>query len=205
MSKVIKLLFVFVFLLYATSVLGDAKEVQKGIEAYNIGDYAACISMCMPDAEKGDPVAQFCVGRLYANGFGVDMNDAEALKWYGLSAEGGYAPAQFNLGVMHANGWGVPMNDIEAARLYRLAAEQGFLPAINGLAYVNSRGIGIEKDVIEGFMWYEIGVQLGDLDSVAKRDLLAEKMAAEDIAAATAKATAWMETHPKETLHAGIE
>ncbi len=205
MSKYIKLLYVFVFLLAATQAFGDAKEVKKGIEAYNVGDYASCLSMCMPDAEKGDPVAQFCVGRLYANGFGVDLDDAKALKWYGLSSDGGYAPAQFNLGVMHANGWGVPMNDVEAARLYRLAAEQGFLPAVNGLAYVNARGIGIPKDVIEGFMWYEIGAQLGDFDAVAKRDALAEKMSAEDTAAAKAKATAWMETHPKDTLHAGLE
>ena len=167
MSKFTKLLIVFVLVLFATSALGDAKEVKKGIEAYNVGDYAACLSMCMPDAEKGDPVAQFCI--------------------------------------VQANGWGVPMNDVEAARLYRLAAEQGFLPAVNGIAYVNARGIGIPKDVIEGFMWYEIGAQLGDLDAVVKRDALAEKMSAEDITAATAKATAWMETHPKETLHAGIE
>ena len=204
MSKVIKLLFVFVFLLVATQAFGDAKQVKKGIDAYNVGDYATCISMCMPEAEKGDPVAQFCVGRLYANGFGVDMNDDAALKWYGLSAEGGYAPAQFNLGVMHANGWGVPMDDVEAARLYALAAEQGFLPAINGMAYVKSRGIGIPKDVIEGYMWYEIGARLGDYDAIVKRDALAEKMTEEELALAKGKATAWLESHPKETLHAGI-
>lgn len=205
MSKFIKLLVVSVLLLFAAQALGsDAKQVKKGIEAYNVGDYATCISMCMPAAKEGDPVAQFCVGRLYANGFGVDMDDAKALKWYGLSAEGGYAPAQFNLGVMHANGWGTPMDDVEAARLYGLAAEQGFLPAINGVGYVKSRGIGIPKDVIEGYMWYEIGAQLGDFDAVAKRDTLAESMAAEDLAAAKVRATAWLEMHPKDTLHAGI-
>ena len=184
MSKFVTLLFVFVFPLVATDAFGDAKEVQKGIEAYNVGDYSTCISMCMPDAEKGDPVAQFCVGR--------------------LSAEGGYAPAQFNLGVMHANGWGVPMDDVEAARLYALSAEQGFLPGINGIAYVKSRGIGIPKDVIEGYMWYDVAAQLGDYEANAKRDTLAEKMTEEELTLAKSKATAWLESHPKETLHAGI-
>ena len=41
---------------------------------------------------------------MYANGRGVEQDDAEAVKWYRLAAEQGGAAAQFNLGWMYANG-----------------------------------------------------------------------------------------------------
>ena len=36
----------------------------------------------------------------YANGAGVDMDAAEAVKWYRTAADGGHAGAQHNLGIM---------------------------------------------------------------------------------------------------------
>ena len=74
-------------------------HLSDGLAAYNIGDYEKSMENCLPLAEQGVPAAQFCVGRLYAQGFGVPMDDAQAHKWYGLAAEAGHAEAQFNLGV----------------------------------------------------------------------------------------------------------
>ena len=106
-----------------------AADLEAGLAAYFEGDYEKCLAECQPLAEEGNADAQFCVGRLYANGFGVAMNDDLALKWYGSAAEQGHSEAQFSLGVMHANGWGVTMNDEEAAKWYQLAAAQGFVQA----------------------------------------------------------------------------
>ena len=44
---------------------------------------------------------------MYANGRGVEQDDAEAVKWYRLAAEQGDADAQANLGTMaYHNGKG---------------------------------------------------------------------------------------------------
>ena len=201
MRDVIRLLVLVVLLLGLAPVA--SADVNKGLAAYDVGDYETAFAECMPLAQEGDMTAQFCVGRMYANGFGVMMDDAEALKWYGLAAASGHAEAQYNLGVMHANGWGVPMNDEEAAKNYRLSAEQGFVQAMSALAYVTYRGIGVEENLVEGYMWYHVAAELGDLSAISNRDGLAEKLTQEDILSAQSDAAKWLERFDGKTLHAG--
>lgn len=54
-------------------------------------------------ANKGVPAAAFNLGFLYANGKGVQKDDAQAVHWYRLAAKNGYAPARDALKVLHAN------------------------------------------------------------------------------------------------------
>jgi len=177
-------------------------DLDKGLAAYNEGDYETSLAECQPLADEGDAMAQFCVGRLYANGFGVGMDDALSLHWYGAAAEQGHAEAQFNLGVMHSNGWGVDMNDQEAAKWYRLAANQGFLQAQTSLAKLCHKGRGVEQDIIEAYMWYDIATQLGDSGSKFKRDEIAGELSAEHVTTAQQMALRWIDDHNSETLHA---
>ena len=76
-------------------------------------------------AEQGDSVAQYVLGVRYAEGRGVEQNDAEAVKWYRKAAEQGYPVAQGSLGIMYANGEGVPQNDVEAYAWFSIVAAQG--------------------------------------------------------------------------------
>jgi len=174
------------------SPVGLSADLQKGLAAYNNGDYATSMVECQPLAEEGDAMAQFCVGRLYANGFGVAMNDALALQWFGLSAEQGYSEAQFNLGLMHANGWGVEMNDEEAAKWYLLAADLGFIEAQTSIAKLHHKGRGVEKSAIDAYMWLDIATQLGDLNSKFERDEIAIDMSPDEIATAQERVTRWI-------------
>ncbi len=178
-------------------------DVEKGLDAYNVGDYETSLTECLPAAEAGDARAQFCVGRLYANGFGVAMDDALALKWYGLAAEQGHAEAQFNLGVMNANGWGVPMDDALAAKWYRLAAEQGHLQAQTSLANGCHSGRGVEQDFVQAYMWYAVAAGLGDMNAEFKLDEIVPDLSAEQIAEAKALARSWLDAHPAAALQAG--
>ncbi len=185
------------------SCVGLGADLEKGLAAYNVGDYETSLAECQPLAEEGDAMAQFCVGRLYANGFGVAMNDELALRWYGLAAEQGYSEAQFNLGLMHANGWGVEMNDQEAAKWYRLAAEQGFIIAQTSLAMLSHKGRGVEQNLVEAYMWYDIAIQLGDLNSSVKRDDVADDLSPEQVATARQMATRWFSEKDGEITRAG--
>ena len=92
-------------------------------------------------AEQGDADAQFNLGVMYANGEGVPQDDAEAVRWYRLSADQGNAFAQYDLGVMYAIGLGVPQDDAEARALYRLAADQGYASAQYKFSYAIGLGI----------------------------------------------------------------
>ena len=185
------------------SSVGLGADLEKGLAAYNVGDYETSLAECQPLAEEGNAMAQFCVGRLYANGFGVAMNDELALRWYGLAADQGYSEAQFNLGLMHANGWGVEMNDQEAAKWYRLAAEQGFITAQTSLAMLCHKGRGVEQNLVEAYMWYEIAVQLGDLNSSVKRDDVADDLSPEQVATAQQMVTRWLVENDGEIMRAG--
>lgn len=164
--------------------IGLCGDLEKGLEAYNIGDYETSLSECQPLADEGIADAQFCVGRLYANGFGVVMDDAQALHWYGLAAEQGQNEARYSLGVMHANGWGVDMNDEVAATWFRKAAETGFILAVTSFADLCQRGMGVEQDNVEAYAWYSVAAQLGDINAEFDRDAAAEELSPEELQSA---------------------
>ena len=168
-------------------------DLDKGLAAFDEGDYATSLAECQPLADEGNAGAQFCVGRLYANGFGVAMDDPQAIKWYGLAAEAGHAEAQFNLGVMYANGWGVDMNWEESARYYLLAAEQGFVPAQKALAYAYGHGMGVPTDRVQAYTWYDIAAKIdSDLGAELKCGDLADKMSADEVSRAQQAALKWL-------------
>lgn len=196
----------FRFVLLTAFALSPAillADLQKGLDAYSEGDYATALAVCQPIADEGIAGAQFCVGRMYGNGFGVAMDDELALKWLGLAAANGHAEAQFSLGVMHANGWGVPMNDVSAANYYRMAAEQGFVQAQKSLAFSYVHGAGVEQSRIEAYLWYELAARNGDASSKIKCKELAEKMSQDELLGAQQLVLEWFGGIDGETMHAG--
>ena len=94
------ILIIFTVLL-VFSALASAQDFDKGLQAYDRGDYAAALREWRPLAEQGNPVAQYSLGVLYIHGQGVPQNYAEAVRWYRMAAEQGYADALNNLGVMY--------------------------------------------------------------------------------------------------------
>ena len=68
-------------------------------------------------AEGGDPRAQYLMGQMYRNGYGVAKDEAEAVKWFRKAADQDDARAQYNLGVRYYFGKGVA-KDKEKARLW---------------------------------------------------------------------------------------
>ncbi len=187
--------FIATLLLFFAPVAWGA-DFATGQHAYDSGDYETALAEWQPLAEAGDASGQFGLGLLYANGFGVDLDDTQALRWYGLAAEQGHAQAQCNLAVMYANGWGVPQNDDEAFKWYILAAEQGVVEAQSAVAKMYLRGFGVAQDNVQAHKWFNIAAELGDFGAASDRDELTPKMSPEQVAEATSLATAWLEAHP---------
>jgi TPR repeat protein len=171
--------------------LASGADYQKGLKAYNSSDYETALAEWQPLAEAGDAGGQFGLGMMYGNGFGVDMDDAQALKWYGLAAEQGHAQAQCNLAVMYQNGWGVPQSDAEAARLYTLSAEQGVVEAMMALGRMYAMDFSPDYNPVLAYKWYGVASLMGEADAGSRRDEVASALTAEQVAEANSQIELW--------------
>ena len=131
-----------------------SSDFDKGLTAYNNGDYATALKEWKPLAEEGDVDAQYYLGVLYDNGDGVPQDYKEAVRWYKLAAEQGVAEAQFNLGNMYYDGQGVSVDYKEAVRWFTLAAEQGDVDAQYNLDLIHRKGLGVPQDDKEA-VWFD--------------------------------------------------
>jgi len=68
-------------------------DFQKGVAAYESGDYATALREWTPLAEQGNASAQSFVGEMYRRGEGVPQDYKTAVKWSKLAAEQGDASA----------------------------------------------------------------------------------------------------------------
>ena len=119
-----RLLVVILFLVLGPN-LSLAQDLNKGYEAYKLGDYSTALKEWKPLAEQGDANAQYNLGFMYDKGIGVLQDFTEAVKWYRLSAEQGFATAHTNLGVMYENGTGVLQDNVTAHMWYNIASANG--------------------------------------------------------------------------------
>lgn len=135
----------FAGVLALASVANAWADYEKGLAAYERGDYAIAFKEWKVTAEQGDPKSQYNLALMYDNGDGVMRNNAEAVKWYRKLAEQGLAAGQNGLGTMYTEGRGVPKDDREAAKLYYQAATQGLHDAIFNLALAYEKGRGVPR------------------------------------------------------------
>ena len=187
----------FIFLLAFTSFV-YAGDYETGRSAYDVGNFEKAMAVWAPAADSGDADSQFGMGLLYANGYGVPLDDAQALKWYMLAAEQEHGQAQCNIAVMHANGWGVPMSETEAMKWYLLAAENGIVDAQVNLGTMYQNGFSIEKNEVEALKWFTIAARLEGAEGTGAKDkqaYLAERLSPEDLAAAADAVNAWFSDH----------
>ena len=170
-------------------------DFKKGWDAYSAGDYATALSEWQELADSGDANAAYGMGLMYGNGFGVDMLDDQAIKYYTAAADQGHADAQFNLAVMIQNGWGVPQSDEKANEWYLLAANQGVTAAQISLGRYFSMDFLESFDPVEAYMWFSLAEDAGDIDAASKREFIGSRMTAEQIAAGDGRVEAWKASH----------
>jgi TPR repeat protein len=91
---------------------------------------------------------------LYQRGWGVERNEAEAVKWFRLAADQGLVIAQNNLADTYALGLGVQQDFGEAFRWYHLAADQSSSYAENVIGIAYEHGLYVAQDYAEAFRWY---------------------------------------------------
>lgn len=131
----------------STIAQNDAEViVQKGYDYISKQDYVNARLCFEKAAEQNSAEAQYCVGVIYDNGFGVIKDYSKALLWYEKAAKQNFAEAQCNIGVIYENGYGVTRDYHKAVFWYKKAAENGNILAQTGLGACYANGYGIEQD-----------------------------------------------------------
>ncbi len=105
-------------------------------------------------AVSGDPVAQYLLGRAYADGKGVGKSIDDAIKWYRLAAEQGDTPSLDMLGALYFSGDGVAKDIRQARQFFQRSAELGSAIGAYSIGYMFFHGHGVEKDSKEAFRWF---------------------------------------------------
>ena len=173
MKKLVALL--IVALAFATAPAFSA-DLQKGLDAFEKGDYKTALREWLPFAEDGHSVAQNALGVIYRKGEGVSQDYKKALHWYKLSAGQGHVGSQNDLGLMHYKGWGVLQDYKTAARWWRLSAEHGYVKAQYNLGLMYDKGHGVLQDYVRAHMWYNIAALNGHEKALENRDGIAKIM-----------------------------
>jgi tetratricopeptide (TPR) repeat protein len=151
LGRMIKVALAFLILVLALAGPAAATELDDAVAAAHRGDYATALRELSPLAEAGDARAQFDIGFMHAQGWGVAKDPAEAIKWYRKAATQGLQVAQHFLGMAYVRGEGVQPDDAEAARWFARAAAQGFSEAQYVLGLMTMSGRGVPKDLVQAY------------------------------------------------------
>jgi len=108
-----------------------ASDLDDAVTAMRTGDFAEAYCIMRPLAENGDADAQYNIGWMYMNGYGLRVNDGLALEWWQKAAEQGHSDASFSIGMLYSLGDGEVAKDSDAAiDNYLVAAVDGHEDAI---------------------------------------------------------------------------
>ncbi|MGH6878031.1 MAG: hypothetical protein ACREHV_11750, partial [Rhizomicrobium sp.] len=136
---------------------GDAEaQTLLGLQELGGANKAGAASWLERAAVRGEAVAQYRLGTLYAEGHGVPADPAKAFRWYAAAAKGGNRKAMSNLAVAYAQGAGTAKNPQEAALWFSKAAALGLVDAQFDLAILYERGLGVPQSLIDAYRWYVI-------------------------------------------------
>jgi TPR repeat protein len=152
-----------------------------GAQALRAGDTKSGILSLEYAAASGHPIAQWKLGRMYADGDGVKQSDLKAFEYFREVADAyadgipnssiksdpdraremftyaasyfGDADAQYQLGRMYAEGTGGVKDVRQAARWLQLAATKGQYQAQALLGAILFKGDAVPRQAARGLMW----------------------------------------------------
>ncbi len=97
---------------------------EFAMEKMREGNYAEAYCFLKPLAERGSSKAQYSLGWMYHNGYGLKINDEAAYFWWSQAAEKN-PDAQFAIALLFEQGLGVKKDYDKAASYYVSAMQNG--------------------------------------------------------------------------------
>lgn len=124
------------------------------------------IALIKEAASKGGIKAQALLGTLYYRGNGVEMDDAQAVKWWRKSAEQGNPHAQYDLAMAYHEGTGgLQKSDKKSVEWFRKGAEKGEARSQYNLGIAYYNGLGIKKDRAQAMQWFQKAAEQDNADA----------------------------------------
>ena len=130
----------FTLSLLLSSSVAVSADFNKGLQAAQAGDFKTALAEWTPLAEQGYVDAQYNLGLMYDNGYGVPESHKTAVKWYTKAAEQGDAKAQALLGALYGGGLGVQKDNVRGYMWLNLSAYNG--------GSDGTKGMGIFKELM---------------------------------------------------------
>jgi localization factor PodJL len=156
-------------------------------------------------ASKGLVPAQFRYASLLEKGTGVKKNLGQARKLYLAAASRGHAKAMHNLAVLYAEGIDGKPDYATAATWFRKAAQHGVADSQYNLGVLCARGLGTDKNIAEAYKWFALAAAQGDREAAKKRDDVAARLDADELASAQQTAKSFVaEAQPHDALNVPV-
>lgn len=121
-------------------------------------------------AERGEPMAEYVLGTLYANG--VHPDPIRAFHWYSAAAAQGHVKAMHNLALAYLGGSGVRKDTSAAVMWFTKAAQQGYRDSAFDLAVLFESGQGVTQSRTTALRWYNKAAAAGDIEAAKRATLL---------------------------------
>lgn len=154
-------------------------------------DYTAVLRYLKIGADAGYPNSEYTLGKLYAEGVGVEQDKRRAAELFLSAAIKGFAKAQYNLGKIYRDGEGMTASDALSLFWFAEAAERGHPRAQDRMAHRRLDGDGVPQDDIEALKWAILAAAQGVETSQQLRFQLTNRMSQSDIAEAEKRAGAF--------------
>ena len=138
-----KKLFLLFTLLSAAPALAGYTE---GLGYFDNQQYPQAFAEFKPLADRGSDRAQYYVGYMYLNGYGVDRDESLGLKYIQKSSDQGFEKAESLMGYFLSEGVYMPQNKAKGIKLYQKAAEKGDDDALLNLGVAYYLGESVEQD-----------------------------------------------------------
>lgn len=144
-----------------TDAYKAARELLVGTEEV-AQDFDMARIRLEQEAEMGNVLAVYDLGRIYALGLGVEMNQDNADDYYKKAFAGfqkvesnkAWKYTEYRIGKMHAAGQGTDQDYQKAAEWFQVSAEKKYKYAQYSLGTLYHRGQGVEQDLYKAFELY---------------------------------------------------
>lgn len=130
------------------------------------------INLLRRAADRGFPMAQYRLAKVYERGEGVPADLTVARQWTERAAASGNRRAMHDLGVYFARGEGAPLDEAAAFRWFRQAAELGVADSQYNLGVLYAQGRGVNASPSEALFWFLVASRQGDQDAGARATAL---------------------------------
>ncbi|MBZ2174388.1 relaxase MobL [Schnuerera sp. xch1] len=127
-----------------------------------VQDFKDALYLFQSEAEKGNALAMLNMGRIFADGLGVEIDMEESYRWYekALNAfhkvedKKSWKYTEYCTGKMYSQGLGTEVDYERAAYWLSLSAEEGYKFAEYSLGGLYYRGQGVEQSCERAFELY---------------------------------------------------